>query len=253
MRQVCLVAADLATEAEKIRRIFGLEVCYRDPNVARYGLENVLFPVGTDFIEIVSPMQPGTAAGRFLERTGGRFGYMVIMDCNDPLGRKAHCEAIGVRTANLIRHDSYLGVQLHPKDTGGAMLEFNRTQGGEDPMGPYAPAGPAWQKAIRRETSTRMLSVEIESTDPHAFSARWSAILQRPVTHEKGDCRILLDTGSIRFLPGTSPQAVMAGIELEVVNRERALRAAHELDCIGADGDVQVCGIHVRLTEAGGR
>ena len=250
LRQVCLVAADLPTEIEKIRQILGLEVCHRDPNVARYGLENVLFPVGTDFIEIVSPTQPGTAVGRFLERTGGRFGYMVIMDCNDPLGRKALCESIGVRTANLIRHDGYLGVQLHPKDTGGAMLEFNRTEGGEDPMGPYAPAGPAWQKAIRRETSTRMLSIEIECPDPETFSARWSAILQRPVSR-KEDRRILLDAGSIRFLPGTGPQAVMAGIELEVIDRERVLRAAHELDCIGADGSVQACGVRVRLTEAG--
>ncbi len=251
LRQVCLVAANLAAEAESIRRIFGLEVCYRDPNVARYGLENVLFPVGTDFIEIVSPTQPGTAAGRFLKRTGGRCGYMVIMDCNAPLVRKAHCESIGVRTANLIRHDSYLGVQLHPKDTGGAMLEFNRTEGGEDPMGPYAPAGPAWQKAIRRETSTRMLSAEIECPEPGAFSARWAAILQRPVSLEKDAPTIRLDTGSIRFLPGTGPQAVMAGIELEVIDRERVLRAARELDCIGTDGNVQACGIRVRVTEAG--
>ncbi len=53
LRQICLVAADLARQTELIRSLFGLEVCYRDPNVARYGLENVLFPVGTDFIEIV--------------------------------------------------------------------------------------------------------------------------------------------------------------------------------------------------------
>ena len=91
LRQVCLVAADLAREAEAIKAIFGLEECYRDPNVARYGLENVLFPVGTDFIEIVAPTRPDTAAGRFLARHGGRHGYMVIMDCDDPEARQRHC------------------------------------------------------------------------------------------------------------------------------------------------------------------
>ena len=84
LRQVCLVAADLEREAARIAAIFGLEICYRDPNVARYGLANVLFPVGTSFLEIVSPTRAGTAAGRFLERHGGKYGYMVILDCDDP-------------------------------------------------------------------------------------------------------------------------------------------------------------------------
>lgn len=47
LRQVCLVAADLAREAAAIKSLLGLEECYRDPNVANYGLANVLFPVGT--------------------------------------------------------------------------------------------------------------------------------------------------------------------------------------------------------------
>lgn len=251
LRQVCLVTADLARETERVRKILGLEVCYRDPNVARYGLENVLFPVGTDFIEIVSPTQPGTAAGRFLERHKGRHGYMIIMDCPDPAARQAHCAEIGVRTANLIRHGSYLGVQLHPKDTGGAMLEFNRTEGGEDPMGPYPPAGSDWQKAIRDDVTQRMLGAEIECPDPAAFSGRWGEILQRPArASTDGRYRIDLDAGSLDFLPSDGPQAVFAGIELQVVDRDRAMRMARELGCLDAQGQVQVCGIRLRFGEA---
>ena len=135
LRQVCLVAADLERAAARLSEALGVAECYRDPNVASYGLENVLFPVGTDFIEIVSPTRPGTAAGRFLERHGGRHGYMVILDCDDPEARGRHCASIGVRTAHLIRHDRYVGVQLHPKDTSAAMIEFNRTEGGADATG----------------------------------------------------------------------------------------------------------------------
>jgi hypothetical protein len=248
LRQICLVAKDLARQAESIKAVFGLEECYRDPNVGRYGLENVLFPVGADFIEIVAPTRPGTAAGRFLERHGGRHGYMVILDCDDPESRQKHCEAMGVRTANLIRHDRYLGVQLHPKDTGGAMIEFNRTDGGADPMGAYAPAGPAWQKAIRQDVTRRMVAAEIECPQPAAFAERWGRILQRSAQPlGEGKFRIALDVGAINFLPGCSPEPALAGVELQVADKRRVVNAAQERNCLAADGRVDICGLRFRL------
>lgn len=249
LRQVCLVAADLARQAEAIKDVFGLEECYRDPNVARYGLENVLFPVGTDFIEIVAPTRPDTAAGRFLARHGGRHGYMVILDCDDPEARQKHCAAIGVRTANLIRHDDYLGVQLHPKDTGGAMIEFNRTHEGADPMGAYAPAGAGWQKAIRQDVTRRMAAAEIECPQPAAFAERWGRILQRPVRPlSEGKFQIALDTGAINFLPGGAPEPVLAGIELQVLDKQRVVCAARGRNCLATDGRIDVCGVRFRLS-----
>jgi hypothetical protein len=230
LRQVCLVAVDLASEAARIRERLGLEECYRDANVAKYGLENVLFPVGTGFIEIVSPARPGTTAGRFLERHGGRHGYMVILDCDDPECRQTHVEALGIRVANVIRHGDYLGVQLHPKDTGAAMIEFNRTTGGEDPMGPYAPAGPHWQRAIRKDITRRLVAVEIESPDPDALATRWGKILQRPVR----SAAIALDAGEIRFLRGSAPEPVFAGVVLEAAT----------------PAIVDLCGVRFRLVDA---
>ena len=246
-----MVAADLVHQTQVIKTLFGLEECYRDPNVGRYGLQNVLFPIGTDFIEIVSPTRPGTAAGRFLERHAGRHGYMIIMDCDDPERRQKHCEAIGVRTANLIRHENYLGVQLHPKDTGGAMLEFNRTVNGEDAMGSYAPAGPAWQQAIRQNVTGRLLAAEFDCPDPRGISARWSEIVERPVeARANGRCEIALDTGVIAFLPADRPEAVLAGIEVRVASRTAVMRSAKALGCMDADGSIRVSGMRVRLSQA---
>jgi hypothetical protein len=237
LRQVCLVAADLAREAALIKTTLGLEECHRDVNVAKYGLENVLFPVGSNFIEIVSPTRPGTAAGRFLERHGGRYGYMVIMDCDDPAQRQAHAQSLGVRIANVIRHKGYFGVQLHPKDTGAAILEFNSTVGGRDPMGPYAPAGPDWQHAIRGDVARRLTAVEIECPDPRGLASRWSKILELPVQDiGEGKYRIALDAGAINFLPGTAPEAVLAGIELETAQAR--------------DKTISVCGVRFRLRAA---
>ncbi len=250
LRQICLVATDLARETELVKAIFGLEECYRDPNVARYGLENVLFPVGTDFIEIVSPTRPATAAGRFLERHGGRHGYMVIMNCDDPEQQQRHCEQLGIRTANVVRHDGYLGVQLHPKDTGGTMLEFNQTVGGEDPMGAYAPAGGHWQQAIRRDVTQGLISAEIDCPDVTGFASRWSEILQKPVqSHPEGRLSIELDHGTINFLPAGVLEPVFAGIELRIVERSRVLAAAQARGCAVTNSTVEVCGVRFRLTE----
>lgn len=251
LRQICLVASDLDRETAHIKAVFGLEECHRDASVAKYGLENVLFPVGGNFIEIVSPTRPGTAAGRFLARHGGRYGYMLIMDCDDPARWQRHAEDLGVRVANVIRHDDYLGVQLHPKDTGAAMIEFNRTIGGEHPAGPYAPAGPNWQMAVRDGVTRRLLAAEIECPDAAGFAARWGAILDRPVQDlGVGKFRISLDAGEIRFSPADSAEAVLAGIELEVANRATIAAAAQARGLASTDGVVNVCGVRFRLTHA---
>src|SRR3954451_3551363 len=150
LRQICLVAPTLAPVISDISAIMGLNVCYRDGNVAKYGLENALLPVDTVLLEVVAPVEPGTAAGHFIEKTGGRGGYMAIFCCDDPdeCGRNAN--DMSVRTANVSDHAPYDGVQLHPLDCRAAFIEFNHTDGSDDVLVPYPPAGPEWQKFIRK-------------------------------------------------------------------------------------------------------
>src|SRR4051794_41886501 len=87
LRQICLVAAHLDPVIPDIAEIMGLNVCYRDGNVAKYGLENALLPVDTILLEVVAPIQQGTAAGRFLDKTGGRGGYKAVFFFGDSGGR----------------------------------------------------------------------------------------------------------------------------------------------------------------------
>src|SRR2546430_11827477 len=115
LRQICLVARELEPVVDDIRAILGLEICYRDSGVAKYGLVNALFPIGTSFLEVVAPVEPNTAAGRFLDRSGGHGGYMAIFDCENPGRRRRHAETIGIRIAHLIRHADYLGMHLHSR------------------------------------------------------------------------------------------------------------------------------------------
>ena len=83
LRQICLVAPALEPAVEDLCAILGIEVCYRDPGVAQWGLENAVMPLGDQFLEVVAPTREGTAAGRYLQRRSGPGGYMVITLCKD--------------------------------------------------------------------------------------------------------------------------------------------------------------------------
>ena len=97
LRQIAGVAGDLSTVEQQICRVLGVEICYRDKGVAYFGLENALFPVGNQLLEVVAPIQEGTAGGRYIERRKGDGGYMVITQCDDHPPRRARAEALGVR------------------------------------------------------------------------------------------------------------------------------------------------------------
>jgi len=215
LRQVCLVAPHLEPVIGDIAGIMGLDICYRDGNVAKYGLENALLPVDTILLEVVAPFQPGTAAGRFIEKTGGRGGYMAIFCCDDPDARGAHAKAMGVRVANVIDHAPYHGVQLHPRDCRAAFIEFNHTDGSDDILGPYPPAGPDWQKSIRKDVTQALIGVEMESPQPQVLAGHWGKIIGIPVsTGKSGEPELKLPNASFRFVKGASD--IMSGLTFRV-------------------------------------
>jgi hypothetical protein len=217
LRQICLVAPQLEPDVSVIAGIMGLRVCYRDGNVAKYGLENALLPVDTILLEVVAPLRPGTAAGRFLDKTGGRGGYMAIFCCNDPDARAQHAGKIGVRIANRIDHAPYRGVQLHPRDCRAAFIEFNHTEGSDDILGPYPPAGPDWPRSIRKDVTQALTEVQMQGPDPEGLAEHWGRILEIPVTSAPGGGPALkLPNAGFRFVRGESE--IMSGLTFRVAN-----------------------------------
>src|SRR3954469_2217844 len=203
LRQICLAAPHLEPVISDIAGIMGLSVCYRDGNVAKYGLENALLPVDTILLEVVAPIQLDTAAGRFLDKTGGRGGYMAIFCCDDPDRRGRHAREIGVRVANVIDHAPYRGVQLHPRDCRAAFIEFNHTGGSDDVLGPYPPAGPEWQQYIRKDVTQTLTGVEMQSPEPEALARHWGRILGIPVSKSThGEAQLVLPNAVFRFVQG---------------------------------------------------
>src|SRR5881394_1376051 len=219
-RQICLVAPHLEPVISDIADIMGLSICYRDGNVAKYGLENALLPVDTILLEVVAPTQGGTAAGRFLDKTGNRGGYMAIFCCDDPDARGAKANAMGVRTANAITHAPYHGVQLHPRDCRAAFIEFNHTDGSDDIMGAYPPAGPDWQKSIRKDTTLALTGIEMESPEPDVLAAHWGKIIGIAVSrNQAGGPELKLPNCSFRFVEGASD--IMSGLTFKVTDIAR--------------------------------
>lgn len=199
LRQICLAAAAIEPLASDLAAILQTPVCHRDPAVGVYGLENVLFAIGPRFLELVAPLREGTAAGRFLERSGGKGGYMAIFECADPALRRRHAEAMGVALAHEIRHDGYHGVQLHPRDCRAAMIEFNHTKGGGDPFGPYAPAGPHWQDILKPGAARALLEVEIASPAPADLAAHWARLLDLPLRQAPDGLRVEIEDCALTF------------------------------------------------------
>jgi hypothetical protein len=225
LRQICLVAPRLEPVISDIAGIMGLSVCYRDGNVAKYGLENALLPVDAILLEVVAPTKPGTAAGRFLDKTGGRGGYMAIFCCDDPDRRGKHSEKMGVRVANVIDHAPYHGVQLHPRDCRAAFIEFNHTDGSDDILGPYPPAGPDWQKSIRKDVTQALTGVEMQSPDPQGLAEHWGRIIEIPVSkNQPGEAELKLPNCSFRFVKGAAD--IMSGLTFRVANAASVLDAA---------------------------
>ncbi|MFB9266659.1 hypothetical protein ACFFWD_26460 [Bradyrhizobium erythrophlei] len=244
LRQICLVAPQLEPVISDISAIMGLSVCYRDGNVAKYGLENALLPVDTILLEVVAPFKPGpgTAAGRFIEKTGGRGGYMAIFACEDPDARGAKANAMGVRTANVITHAPYHGVQLHPRDCRAAFIEFNHTDGSDDILGPYPPAGPDWQKSIRKDTTLALTEVEMQSPEPQALADHWGRIIGVPANVE---ATVRLPNATFRFVKGDTE--IMSALTFKVADRAKVLDAAKARGRKVSGDGFFLCGVTFRI------
>lgn len=248
VRQIALIARQLAPVVEDIRDVFGLEVAFRDPAVKVFGLENAVFPVGNQFLEVVSPIKEGTAGGRYLDRRNGDGGYMVICQCDDEEPRKKRAAELGIRKA--MEHDEaeMRIMQLHPRDTGGCFLEIDQQLGD---VNEWMPAGKNWKSAVRTEVVCGIAAAEIQSPDFTELAHRWGQIVELPVKAEAtGAQNIRFDNADVRFVKDTDGRGEgLGGVDLVVANREKLLAAAERRGKRVADDMVNICGVRFRLIE----
>lgn len=254
LRQIALVAERLAPVEKALIDVLGIRVCYRDPGVAHFGLENALFPIGNQLLEVVAPVRENTAGGRYLERRGGDGGYMVITQCDDHAPRRARVEALGIRIVNQFETHEFRNMQLHPKDTGGSFFEIDEQLGphAHDADGPWEPAGPDWQAGRSLNRVSGIAAAEVQCDDPAAVAARWSEIAEIPLTRQHGHPALPLDNATVRFVPCTDgrPEG-LGGIDVLTVDRNAIKSAADDIDALRSDDQIMLCGMRINLLEAG--
>jgi methylmalonyl-CoA/ethylmalonyl-CoA epimerase len=116
---------DLDAAVELYSRSFGMAEQHRE-TVAEFGVEAVLLEIGDGHVELLKPLSPDSAVGRFLERNGPGLHHVAYQtdDIDSALD--------GVRSAGLrlIDEQPRIGIRgsrvafLHPKATGGVLTEL---------------------------------------------------------------------------------------------------------------------------------
>ena len=214
LRQVALVAADCDATATLLQDEFGWPEPFRDPGVGRFGLTNAVFAAGDTFIEVVAPCQPGTTAGRYLERRGGDSGYMAIFQMPDLAEARSRISAAGVRVVWTADLPDIAGTHLHPKDMPGAIVSLDWA----DPPESWRWAGPEWtgRAPAHRHGGVRGLTIEVN--EPAAAAARWADVLGLTVTHQRDAAVIELTHArqDLRFVPATGRGEAITEVRLTV-------------------------------------
>ena len=224
LRQVALVAADIAAVESEIEAALGVELCFRDPGVGHFGLVNALYPIGDKLLEVVCPTEAGTTAGRLLDKRGGDGGYMVIFQVDDLDEMRRRLADAEARVVFEAVDAGVTGLHIHPRDVGGAIVSVDQT----DDWEAWPWAGPTWQRNVRTEVVTDIVAVEIEADDPSAMAQRWHTVLGGQLD----GATLSFDEGAIRFTP--------AGDRGEGV-------AALDLTATGDATSLDICGTTINL------
>jgi hypothetical protein len=253
LRQICLVARDLEPPARQLAAAFGLAEAHREPRIEHLGLSNVILPMGETpvFIEIVAPIRAGTAAERHLARRGGDCGYMFIADCDDLDAARSRAQSLGLRviTANdWTDEPPTRSFQLHPRDTGAAIVEIDQHGAGEDLFGPYRWAGPDWRAAVRARPVVAVRGVDVLAHDPQGLARRWAAIFDVEPDLSGRAPQFALDNVFVRFPRAREDQVeTISALHLEV-DEPHAMRARARAAGVEFDGDdPRICGVRFVL------
>jgi hypothetical protein len=172
LRQIALVAHSLDQAITDISAALDVDVIYRDPGVGFFGLHNALFCIGDQFLEVVSPIQEGTTAGRLLEKLGGDGGYMALYEVDDLDARIDNVKSLGIRTVWEGTGDAIRGRHLHPRDTGGTLVSLDQP----DIAGEWAWGGPEWKSHRSSSVVSGIDSFTVSVPDPESSRAHWTTL-----------------------------------------------------------------------------
>ena len=120
-----VAVGDLDAAIELHTAAYGMELVHREV-VESQGVEAVLLDVGASHVELLRPLQPDTAVGRFLASRGPGLHHVAyrVGDIDAAL------DALRDRGVQLIDETPRVGIRdsrvafVHPRSTGGVLTEI---------------------------------------------------------------------------------------------------------------------------------
>ena len=218
-----LVARVLEPVSERLRSELGLGEPFADPGVGAFGLENAVYAIGDSFLEVVSPIQSETTAGRYLDRHGDG-GYMVIFQLDELDEARERAAARGIRTVWQIDLPDISGTHLHPADTRGAIVSLDRAEPSES----WRWGGPDWTEKAGEGAPGELRGVTICVEEPDRIAPLWGEFLGVEPT----GTTLELDSGYVAF---------------EQADEERL--AEIHVAVPGRAGTIEIGGAKIRLEE----
>jgi Glyoxalase-like domain len=170
LRQAVLAARSLDPVVDALRGELGLGEAFNDPGVGHFGLRNAVFALGDTFLEVVSPVRDGTAAGRLLDRRGGDCGYMLMFQVPALAPARARVADAGVREVFEVSLPEIAEVHLHPGDMRGAIVSLSEPE----PPESWLWGGPGWAE---RSAPARISGAVVGVRDAPAVAARWRSVI----------------------------------------------------------------------------
>ena len=247
IRQLVFVSKERDSLVKDLCDLFQLEVAFYDPGIIHFGLENAVIPVGDTFLEVVSPVQENTTAGRFLETRKGDGGYMVIVQTDDLKREKLRVESEGIRIVwNADREEDGIHAQaihLHPRDVGGAILSIDSME----PAEAWLWASSSWKKHIKTETSNFLNGVHIQSTNPESMMRSWEKALGKKGIYTNNQFLINLNESRVVFVEDLDGRGEgIESFEISVKDQKSVIKSAQDLGLF-IDGEINIGGVKFLL------
>ena len=247
IRQIALVAKDMQPVKEALLGLLGLQEAHIDPKIITFGLQNVVMALGDTFLEVVSPVEEGTTAGRLLERRGGDGGYMVIVQVDDLASEKERLATTPIRIIWQTDSVRAKAVHLHPKDVPGVIASLDQMI----PPEAWHWAGSEWPQH-KAQFVKGICGAEVQTDDPTATAEQWSLAYAHPIVHKEGSPTLSFGSTEVRFVAIKDQRGPgLRAIDVMTTDLSKVLDAADQQHLPRQENTVEVCGITINFIEHG--
>ena len=126
---VGIAVKDLDATIDSYRDRYGVEPAHREV-VESQGVEEALLPIGGSFVQLLTPLDPNSPVGRFLDRRGEGMHHLAyaVLDIEEAL---KHLRSTGAKLIDETARTGGRGAKIafvHPADLAGTLIELVEPQ-----------------------------------------------------------------------------------------------------------------------------